>query len=235
MTQQLTQQLTLDVALRDGATFDVFHSGDHPLGPEAVRAAAQGIGEPQVYLFGEAGCGKTHLLEAACHEVCRAGGRIAYLPMGLLADSGPGVLDGWEGLDLIALDDLDRMPRAADFERALFDFINRQRDAGTRLLLASRTAPQSLSVALPDLRSRLLWGPVFQLHELSDVHKREVLVRRAHRRGFDLPPDACDYLLRHKRRDLTSLMGLLDRLDKASLRDKRKITLPFVRKVLQAD
>ncbi|EHQ51616.1 regulatory inactivation of DnaA Hda protein [Ectothiorhodospira sp. PHS-1] len=228
----MARQLTLDVTLRDGTDFETFHPGGQALVPEAVRGLARGTGERQLYLFGDPGAGKTHLLHAACHEVAEWGGRVAYLPMGITAGAGPDLLEGWQGVDLIALDDLDRMPWEPDLEQALFNLINSVRDTGGRLLMASRTAPQSLPVTLPDLRSRLLWGAVFQLRVLGDAHKCEALMARARRRGFDLSPEVCDYLLRHHRRDLPSLIALLDQLDRESLATRRRVTVRFVKHIL---
>ncbi|SEQ31958.1 regulatory inactivation of DnaA Hda protein [Ectothiorhodospira magna] len=229
----MARQLTLDVTLRDGTDFQTFHPGEQGgLTLEAVRGLARGAGERQIYLFGDAGTGKTHLLQAACHEVAEWGGRVAYLPMGMTAGGGPDVLQGWDGVDLIALDELDRMPWEPDLEQALFNLINGVRDAGGRLLLASRTAPRLLPVALPDLGSRLFWGPVFQLRPLTDPQKCQALIARARQRGFDLSPEVCDYLLRHHRRDLPSLITLLEALDRESLAARRRLTVPFVKHVL---
>lgn len=228
----MARQLTLDVTLRDGTDFEAFHPGREALVPEAVRGLARGTGERQLYLFGESGAGKTHLLHAACHDVAEWGGRVAYLPMAITARAGCDLLEGWQAVDLVALDDLDRMPWEPDLEQALFNLINSVRDSGGRLLMASRTAPQFLPVVLPDLRSRLLWGPVFQLRVLADAHKCEALMARALRRGFELTPEVCDYLLRHYRRDLPSLIALLDQLDRESLATRRRVTVRFVKQFL---
>ncbi|MFN2349176.1 MAG: DnaA regulatory inactivator Hda, partial [Thioalkalivibrio sp.] len=113
-----------------------------------------------------------------------------------------------------------------------FNLINAARLRGSCLVLADEASPRRLSVGLPDLASRLVWGPVFQLQTLDDVAKCAVLQERARRRGFDLPEDVGVFLLRTCSRDLASLMVQLERLEQASLREQRRVTLPFARVAL---
>jgi len=226
------RQLTLDVTLPDGSGFDSFHPGANALAVESLRLLAGGEGEAQVYLYGEPGSGKTHLLQAACHEAGRQGRRAAYLSPSVLAGAGPLALEGMESLDLVCLDGIASLLGRAPGETALFNLINAARLRDTRLVLADEVSPRSLSVDLPDLASRLVWGPVFQLQTLDDVAKCAVLRERARRRGFDLPEEVGLLLLRTCSRDLTSLMVQLARLEQASLREQRRVTLPFARAAL---
>jgi len=100
------------------------------------------------------------------------------------------------------------------------------------LLLASAVAPDAMSIQLPDLRSRLTWGPVFNLHDLDDAAKLSALRQRAHQRGLELGEPVAEYLLRRYPRDLSSLFEKLDQLDVASMALQRRLTIPLVKSVL---
>jgi len=102
------------------------------------------------------------------------------------------------------------------------------------VLAAGNVAPARLQLRA-DLLTRLGWGLVFQVHALSDDDKRVALKRRAAARAFDLRDEIVEYLLRHLKRDLPSLMTVLDALDRYSLETKRPITLPLLRELLQSD
>ncbi len=227
----MAAQLTLDIGLRDGATFALFEPGANlPL-----VAALEAAEEPFLFLWGPVGCGRTHLLQAACHHHASQGGSPVYLPLpALVAQGAVAMLEGLEQLGLICLDDLEAVAGEPIWERALFNLYNRARAAGTRLIAAAASPPQTLPIALPDLRSRLAWGPVFQLQELDDAGKIAALRRRAAGRGLELPEEVGQWLLRRCERDLPSLLLQLDRLDHASLAAQRRLTIPFVRSVLGA-
>jgi DnaA-homolog protein len=230
----VARQLILDVTLPEGSDFDSFRPGANALLVDTLLALAGGQGERQVYVYGEAGSGKTHLLQAVCHEAARHGRRAAYLPPEMLAGT-VGVLEGLDSLDVVCLDGVGPLCGSAGRETALFNLINDARAAGTRLVLCDRRPPRALSPALPDTASRLVWGPVFQLMPLDDEAKRRVLMDRARARGFELPSDVAEFLLRTASRDLPSLLGQLQRLELASLRRQRRVTLPFARAVLLGD
>jgi len=187
-----------------------------------------------LYLQGAEGVGKTHLALATCVAAESSSRRAAYLPLhaarGRLGDA----LDALEGNALVALDGLDAVAGDRADEVALFDFHNRARSAGIALLYAARVAPGQLPLVLPDLGSRLSQCARIVLAPLDDAGRREVLRERAQRRGLAMDDAAYDWLLRRVDRDLAGLTSLLDRLDRASLAAKRRITVPFLRDVLDA-
>ena len=183
-----------------------------------------------VYLWGDSGCGRSHLLQAACREAGEAGRRAAYLPLASLA---PAALEGLEALDLVALDDLETIARDHAWERALFIAYEALRGTRAGLLVASRIAPAGLPLALADLRSRLASGAVYQLRPLDDGQKQEALALRARLRGLELPDDTSQFLMTRYARDMHALCRMLDELDAASLAAQRRLTIPFVKSVLR--
>lgn len=219
------QQIPLRIGLRDSATFGNFYPGPNA---EVVHTLSH-ASEPFIYIGGATGSGRSHLLQAACHEVSEAQQLAAYLPMDECLAMGPQMLDGMEQMALLAIDDVDLLAGSAEWEQALFHLYNRVRDAGHRMVVAGNGAPVALGITLPDLLSRLGWGPVFQLQPLDDGQKAEAMRMRAEQRGMALPVEVADYLLNHGSRDMHDLFVLLDKLDEASLTEQRKLTIPFVK------
>ncbi|WP_018232082.1 DnaA regulatory inactivator Hda [Thioalkalivibrio thiocyanodenitrificans] len=230
----MARQLILDVTLPEGSDFGSFHPGANSLVLDGLRALARGRGEMQIYVYGEAGTGKTHLLQAVCHEAAQRGRRAAYLPRVLLAGAGARSLDGLDALDVVCLDGVGALCGSPEGEMALFNLINDARARGTQLVLSDRQSPRALSSGLSDLASRLVWGPVFQLAPMDDDAKCALLVAWARRRGFELPREVAEYLLRTCPRDLPSLLAQAQRLERESLGQQRRITLPFARAVTRA-
>lgn len=220
-------QLPLGIGLRDSATFANFHPAANR---EALLALSQG-GEQFIYLWGGPGSGKTHLLQALCQQQAEQERTVAYLP---LAEAGmvPEMLEGMENMDLLALDDLDRVAGQGHWETALFHLYNRLRDAGGRLVVTANASPAALPIQLPDLASRLGWGLTLQLAANDDTAKLAILQLRARNRGLELSDEVGHYLLRRSERDMESLIRLLERLDAASLREQRRLTIPFVKTLL---
>ena len=220
----MSMQLPLGVQLRDSATFANFH----PAQNQQLLAALKETQESCIYFWGKAGTGKSHLLQALCHEKAGEGWRVAYLP---LAEPGlmPAMLEDMDQFDLVCVDDFQHVAGKEDWEIALFHFYNRIQSRAGRLVISADQAPASLPVGLADLASRLSWGLVFQLQELTDEDKQAALQLRAQARGLEMNNEVAAYLLRHTPRNMKSLFALLDRLDDASLAAQRKLTIPFVR------
>ena len=197
-----------------------------------LQALATQAGADWIYLAGPSGVGKTHLALAACAASEAAGRSAAFVPLRSAAGRLRDALEAFDDRALVALDGLDAIAGNRDDEIALFEFHNRARAAGTGVLYTATAAPEALDLSLPDLRSRLSQCARVVLSPLDDEARREVLRDRARRRGLALDEAAIDWLLRRRGRDLATLTGLLDVLDRASLAAQRKVTVPFLREVL---
>ena len=206
---------------------------DAPAGAlEALDAAATGTTGDWLFVSGAPGAGKTHLLLGTCARALEAGRRPAYLPLGAAAGRVADAVQSLDGMDVVAIDDVDAIAGHREDEVALFDFHNRARAAGTRVVYAATARPDALGLALPDLRSRLGQCIGIALAPLGDEGRREVLRQRAQRRGLAVDEAALDWLMRRVGRDLGSLTQLFDRLDRAALAAQRRLTVPFLRDVL---
>lgn len=232
-------QLPLDLRYPADQRFDTF-VGAPPGALAQLRALATGEAGDRVYLSGPAGTGKTHLALATCAAAEANGQRAAYLPLRAAAGRLDSALEalaesrGEDGPGLLALDGLDAIAGTREDEVALFAFHDRARRAGLRVLYAASVAPDHLPLVLPDLRSRLSQCARIVLAPLDDAGRREVLRERARRRGLVMEAPALDWLLARVGRDLAGLAELLERLDRASLAAQRRITVPFLRQVLEA-
>ncbi len=214
------KQLVLDLALPDPEPFTDFAPGENAellfqLGEWAAAVPHVRF----VYLWGDQGAGKSHLLGAAS----RRGGAV-------LVDAARGVLPEEVAPDgLLAVDNVEALDREG--QELLFAHFNTLR-AGTGGLLASGSLPPMLLPILPDLATRLGWGLVYQVKPLSDTDKTLALQARAHQLGFDLASEQADYLLRHAPRDLASLYQLLAQANELALSRRKGVTLGVLREIL---
>ena len=225
-------QLALPLQLADHAVFASFlDSGNETLVATLSDIAAGGDGHG-CWFWGAASAGKTHLLQAVCDE---AGDRAAYVPLSMFIDAGPGILEGLASRDIICIDDVDLVAGQAAWEMALFDLSNQIFDAGAQLIVSAASAPRKCLIELADLKSRFAKLPVFQLSALDENERVSALQLRSKHRGLELPDDTARYLLKRSRRDMASLYEVLDRLDREALRAKRRLTIPFVRGVLEGE
>lgn len=197
-----------------------------------LRAIASGDSHDWIYLEGEAGTGKTHQALATCSAAQHHGRQATFLPLAAAAGRMREAVESLEGRDLVALDGLDAIAGSRDDEVALFDFHNRARASGVTVVYTARQAPAQLGLVLPDLRSRLAQCVRVVLHALDDEGRAAVLRERAIRRGLSIDEASIDWIVAHSGPELGPLVIMLDWLDRESLAAKRRITVPFLRQLL---
>ena len=225
------RQLPLGVRLRDRASFASFVAGGNSEAVRHVTELAGGERSGCAWIHGPAGCGKTHLLQAAC---ARAAGnaRAGYVPLVDFAQGEATVLDGWRDLDCLCVDDLQFVAGRRSWDEVLFRIYRDFEERGARLIVAANEPPGALGWSLRDIASRFAAVPVFVLQPLDEAGRLEALRLRAHLRGVDLPDETVRFLQRRYPRDMQTLYRLLDTLDDAALAAQRRLTVPFVRAVL---
>ena len=226
----------MPLELPRGRTFRSFIPAGNEAPLEYLRRLCAGDRDRhlQLYLWGAASTGKSHLLQAACQAVTDRGGRSAWLPLTRLLAYGPQVLADFAAIDFIGVDELDAVRDRLDWQRALFDLINEARSGQRCLALAGRENPIADGWRLRDLPSRLVWGAVYRLAPLDDAARVEVLRGVARRLGHPLGDEVPVYLLNSYPRELEGLVGIVEHLSDCAKQHKQRITVPFARKMLLA-
>jgi DnaA-homolog protein len=213
------RQLALDITAPPAPTFDNFVVGRNAEVIAHLRSAIAGDGERFVYLWGNAGCGRTHLLTAAAtaaNTACQA-----CAANSVFADDVP----------LLVADDVECLGGEAQI--ALFNRYNILREQGGGMIASGNVPPVQLKLRA-DLLTRLGWGLVVQLHALSDTEKAQALRQHGQARGITLSNEVIAYLLTHAPRDMRALFATLDALDRYSLETKRGVTVPLLRDLIQS-
>jgi DnaA-homolog protein len=221
------RQLLLDLSAQQPQSLDSFVVGRNAELAQLLRQYTNHAGkqpaERFVYLWGEAGAGKTHLLQALASDV-----QARYIPAG--ADADDYLFDHRVALYLI--DDCDQLSPTEQI--AAFALYNQIKENGGLLVAAGNKPPADL-ILREDLRTRLGWGLIYQVHGLTDDEKIAALTQAAQARGIGLSAGVLPYLITHFRRDMRSLSAMLDALDRYSLETQRPITLPLLRDLLQQE
>jgi DnaA-homolog protein len=216
------RQIPLPMGTEPLRSFDNFMPGANA--PAVTHLLGLTAASAPVYLWGAAGSGKTHLLQAVVQRFHDQGARTASFGAGTPL---PWVHD--ELRSLIVLDDCEAFD--PDQQQAAFALFAQAATQGVAVVAAGRVPPVDLAVR-EDLRTRLGWGHVFALQPLNEPEVRAALRREADHRGVFLSDEVMDHLLTRFARDLKHLMAMLDRLDEFSLSTKRAITVPMLKQML---
>ena len=232
----MTGQIVIPVSADDEVTLKNFVGKGNGVLLGELNLLARGMRARNVlFLWGDRGCGKTHLLNASCAAAREHGKQGVYLNM-QQSDRSDG--DSFPDLDflpsetLVCIDDLDCVADSASLQQSLFAVYERVIEQGGAILASASKPLKELNLSLKDLESRLSIGGIYQILELDDAEKCVALQQRAESRGFRLDDNVMAFILSHYSRDTRSLFALLDRLDNASLKNHRKITIPFIKSLI---
>jgi DnaA-homolog protein len=222
------RQLPLSVRLRDRALFDNFLAGPNEATLTQLRALALQPRPGLTWLSGPPASGKSHLLQALYAESPGA----TFLPLSQLTLFGPAALQEWHGATALYVDELATVLGHPEWERALFGLYRDCEERGASMVFAARETPAELPFALADLASRCAAAARLRLHALDESQQGQALQWRAKARGFELPEETTRFLQRRLPRAMHSLCAVLDELDEAALEAQRRLTVPFIRGLL---
>ncbi len=230
----MVNQLVLQPLLNEQARFENFFIA--AANQQLIAALKQTIliqRSQLIYLHASLGSGRSHLLQACCHLAHANSRQAFYLDLEQhVTSTDCELLDNLEQCDVICLDNIDAIQAHPEWEEAVFHLFNRVVQQQKSLIVAALVPATHTGIALPDLHSRLTSMMVFALQALSDDEKIQALVQRATVRGFTLPAEVARFMLTHRSRATATLFAEFDKLDRASLEQQRKFTIPFVKKVL---
>ena len=221
-------QLPLGIRLNDEARFENY------LISEANQLLVEQLLENPdlIYVRANPGHGLSHLLQALCHQRTRSREPALYLPLKDRQQLSPEILQGLDSVALVCLDDVDTVAGDPAWESALFTAFNVIADSATQLIMGGRQSPSAVNFSLADLQSRLQLAPVYQLHDLNDEDKKQLLQLRARGRGMNLSPAVAEFIVARTERSMLALMAVLDRLDASSLAHQRPLTIPLVKETM---
>ena len=237
---QTPTQYSLDITLAKFATFETFidTNGGKLLSElkQLIQLSSNLQVEPHQYLiWGSKGTGKTHLLQAICNQCATLQQSAVYLPMQELVQLNEKIVEDMHQYDVICIDDIEMVMGKELWDRQLFNLINELRANYKSLVMTSSLNPNAIEVSIPDLASRLVWGPVYKLNILEDAEKEKAIQAHAKARGLEISAEVCSYLFKRFSRGLDNLISLLDELDKQSIIQQRKVTVPFVKSILETN
>ena len=227
------KQIALDIGLANAPVFGNFFAGPNTAALSHLQLwAGSPLRSPvPTYLWGEPGSGKTHLLKAAVGALQQQGARIGWLDASVTDP--PEFNEAWVA---VVLDDC-HLYTAVQQQVAFNWFVNAvsSADGEPRGVLAAGSVPPADMLLRDDLRSRLGWGHVYELHALSETERRGVLRAQADARGIFLSDEVISFVLSRFSRDLSSLMQLLNQLDGYALQTQRAITVPLLKAMLESE
>ena len=213
--------------------FDSFFQGENKDLLYFLNTMIKTRSNNSIYIWGPQGTGKTHLLQAACKQANEMDWHVTYIPLEQYRDFSIDILDGLGKLDLVCIDDLEFIIDNIEWQQRVTLLFNEIRDNKNSIIISSKISPNNIKIDLDDLKSRLVWGHVFKIKAADDELKIKILKKEANERSFNLNDDVVEFLIRRSNRDLTSLIEILDEIDRSSLAAKRKKTVPFVKELIR--
>lgn len=222
----MNDQILIPAGSEGESSFESFHAGGNAALLEELQRIARGA-RSVLYVWGESGSGKTHLLSACCQRARALRRPHAYWR----ADAAPPDASRADARALVCVDDFQAGAGSAAWQAALLGLYEKLHARGGLVIAADRSV-DALQLRLKDLESRLLGGGVMRLKHLTERERIAALQSRARQKGFELSDQAMQFILDRHRRDTASLFSLLEKIDAASLAEQRRITVPFIKSLL---
>ena len=226
-------QFPLQLEIQSNQGFDAFLPASNQEVVARLKQFADSGNENQIFLYGAQGQGKSHLLQACCQLAYQKDMNSFYYPFNARNLPTLAMFEGLENVKLVCFDDIDQIAGYLDWEQTLSNFLNQHLDNHNLLLLASRKMPEEMDLKLPDLKKRLNSCIFLKLDPLTEDEIIEALIHKANYMGITISYKVGRFLVTHYASDMPSMWVLLSQLDKATLSAQRKLTIPFLKQILE--
>ena len=219
-------------ASNDIALENFYERGNEILIQELKNLLSGARTRPIMYLWGESGSGKTHLLNACCIAASTRSKPGIYVSLTGQSDDELDQLIPVVANTILCIDDIGTIAGLDDVQVKILSLYESMIQNSGTLIVSGSAPPGKINLELKDLESRLACGGVYHIRPLDETGKQQALRHRASTRGFGLDEKVIAFIMSRCNRDTGSLFALLDKIDSASLRDHRKITIPFLKTLL---
>lgn len=228
----MIEQYPLHFEFRANQTFDDFFAGANAPIINDLKRCILSQGEQQIFLWAKTGQGKSHLLQACCHYAQQNEKQSFYLDLARYRFHKPAIFLGLDDYEIACIDNVDAVIGLEKWERALSAFMQRHYERGHRLILSATDLPNHMMIKTADIKANLSWGLMVQLKTLVNTNSVDALIFRADAMGLEISPQVARFLTIQHQAELDNLWAMLEKLDRASLSAKRKLTLPFLKQLL---
>ena len=185
-----------------------------------------------LFIYGSKESGKTYLLQAMCNSYSSDNKSSLYIPLKKAIDYGIEIFESLENIQLICLDGIENVISKIEWEKAIFNLINKTLISKSRLIITSSEDLQSLNFVLPDLESRLRKIESYELTPIQDKDILDALIYISKLKSINLGDKEARYLVTYAQRNISNLVKILESLDQLSMEMKRKITIPLIKEVI---
>lgn len=225
-------QLALPLAFDRQFSFKNYYASQGQFITESLMSFVNHNDESLVGIWGGRDSGKSHLANACAGYARQQSERFQLYDGHQLIACDPQQFSGFTSGELLLIDNLDAMCGHRQWEQKFYQIINSCKHGELSLLFTLSAKPQLLNCVLPDFQSRLCWGLLLRLPDLTDTEIGEIVQYRASLLGIQLSSEVIAYLLAHYSRSLSGQMAILRKLDKQSLAAKKRVTIPFIKQTL---
>lgn len=223
-------QIPLDVQLDDSARLDNYFSDGNTQLIERLKTLSS-ESQDFIFVWGNDNSGKSHLAQAVCRNFSDNNLTAVYFPLDN-SQLKPEVLEGLEFADLVCLDSIDVIAGKQEWEEGIFNLFNALKNSHRQFIIFSQQPPKDLSCNLADLTSRLSSMEIYKIRPLNEQQRVSFVIQKGEHRGLEITDEVAQFLLVRTKRDVNSLVEIIELLDKQSLAHSRRITIPFVKKIL---
>ena len=231
----MSRQTVIPISIEDDSLESFYSQRNQPLIEQLKNLLAGVCAKRVLYLWGESGSGKTHLLNACCRAAGKSGMQNLYASLKQDGGQDGGRLEKLSDVHkdaLVCIDDLQQIAGSEPGQNQIFSLYEKIMHGAGAIVVSGTSPLGSIGITLKDLESRLSSGGAFNIYALDDDEKRTALKLRAAKRGFALDDSVVRFIMSRYQRDTKSLFALLDKLDSGSLQAHRKITIPFVKTLM---